>query len=80
MSQKSAKKKRRAILRDPLFKDPPAPKNGAPVEQKVETLEKIYFKVPGPLAQLIVDYIQTKPFQEVHLLISGLQRCEKIKE
>jgi len=77
MSQKSAKKKRKASR---LPADIPAPSNGAPLEQPVQTQERVYFKVPGPLAQLLVDYLQTKPFQEVHPLISGLQRCEKIKE
>jgi len=85
MSQKTAKTKRRAARNrtqqvPAVLKEIPAPKNGAPLEQKVSTTQKIWFKVPGELAQQILDYIQTKPFQEVHQLVGGMMRCEKIKE
>lgn len=41
---------------------------------------RTYFKVPGELAQQLLDYIQLKPYAEVHGLIGGLMRCEKLKE
>lgn len=86
MSQKSAKRGRKKAGRLPAPSLPtgvihPDNVNGRPLEQKVQTtLPKLSCKVPGDLAQLILNYLSTKPFQEVHQLISGLMQCEKMKE
>ncbi len=72
MSQKTAKRERRAKAAVLKAKDNGAP---APIPQAPQA-----FKVPGALAQEILNYLQTKPFVEVHQLIGGLMRCEKLKE
>lgn len=86
MSQKQVKrerKKRGASRLPKVLEDIPLPKNGGTFPVKTETnhpTQKIFFKVPGELAQQILDYIQLRPYAEVHGLIGSLMRCEKVKE
>ena len=74
MSQKTAKRERR---RDKVAAAVDAKSNGIP---PLPPGSKPAFKVPGELFQLVLNYLQTKPFQEVHQLIGGIMRCEKMKE
>lgn len=78
MSQKSAKRqriseeaRRRREAQVSKVKD-----NGAPEVATPPTA----IKIPANLAQAVLDYLQTKPFNEVNQLIGGLMRCEKLKE
>lgn len=89
MSQKQTKKKRKAAKNriahlmppDIPIKDLPRNADGnLELPLKLPKNQKTFFKVPGDLAQLLIDYIQTKPYNEVHQLIGGLMRCEKVKE
>lgn len=41
-----------------------------------EELEQVTLLVPATLAQAVVNYLQTKPFGEVHQLISALVQCK----
>ncbi len=80
MSQKQVKRERKKRA-GRLPADIPVPTNGGPLKVPLVKGEtKIYFKVPAELAQQILDYIQLKPYAEVHGLIGGLMRCEKMKE
>jgi len=36
------------------------------------------FKISQPLAQAVLDYLVTKPFNEVYKLVIALQALEKI--
>ncbi len=74
MSQKTVKRERR---RDKVTAALDAKSNGIPPRPSGPQLA---FKVPGNLAQTILNYLQTKPFQEVHQLIGGLMNCERMKE
>lgn len=84
MSQKTVKRERKKKARKSrLPPDLPLPPNGGTIPVAVETNhppKNIFFKVPGALAQQVLDYIQLKPYAEVHHLIGGLMRCEKLKE
>lgn len=36
-------------------------------------------EVPVELAQQIINYLVTKPYADVHLLISELAKCKKVE-
>ena len=66
MSQKTAKRQRKEAIDK-------AAANGAPLAAKTES--KPPLSVPYDLADNIVGYLGTKPYQEVAPLIAGLLRC-----
>ncbi len=37
-------------------------------------------EIEQDLAQAIANYLQTKPFKEVHLFIADLMQCKKITD
>ena len=67
MSQKTAKKKRKEAIDK-------AAKNGAPPKQPAVE-KKPPLLVPYELADSILGYLGTKPYQEVANLVGGLMRC-----
>ncbi len=66
MSQKTAKRQRKAAIDK-------AAANGAPPKDTV--VEKPPIQVPYDLADQILGYLGTRPYQEVAKLIGGLMRC-----
>lgn len=43
-------------------------------------MEKKYFKIEHILAQMILDYLSTKPYKEVYHIVENLQRLEPIPD
>lgn len=88
MSQKNAKKRRKAAKKKAitgkksLIRDIPLPPDGSiPLATPPERPKKtVSFKVPGELAQAILDYLQLQRYVDVHHLIAGLTNSPKLEE
>lgn len=68
MSQKTVKRQRREAIEK-------AAANGADAKPTVKAEDRPPLSVPYQLADNILAYLGTKPYQEVAPLIAGLMRC-----